>query len=140
MRKASLPESETVKMSKNVEIGGLAAAIMEQLEEYADLTTEGMKKAVTEAGKTVRKEIKASAPSRTGKYAKSWQSKKTAESASSLEVTVYSPSKYRLAHLLEHGHAKRGGGRTAAIPHIAPAEQKGIEQLERDIERCIKNG
>lgn len=47
-------------MPKNVEIGGLAAAVMEQLEEYADLTTECIKKAVTEAGKTVRKEIKAS--------------------------------------------------------------------------------
>lgn len=40
-------------MPKNVEIGGLAAAVMEQLEEYADLTTECIKKAVTEAGKTV---------------------------------------------------------------------------------------
>ena len=127
-------------MSKNVEIGGLAAAVMEQLEEYADLTTEGMKKAVTDAGKAIRKEIKASAPSGTGKYAKSWQAKKTAESATSLEVTVCSPSRYHLAHLLEHGHAKANGGRTAARPHIAPAEEKGIEQLERDIERCIKNG
>ena len=27
-----------------------------------------------------------------------------------------------------------------AIPHIAPAEEKGIEQLEKQIERSIRNG
>lgn len=127
-------------MSKNVEIGALAATVMAQLNEYADLTTDGMKQAVNGAGKTVRKEIQANAPSRTGKYAKSWRVKKTSESSRALEVTVHSPTRYQIAHLLEHGHAKRGGGRVAARPHIAAAEQAGIEQLERDIERCIQNG
>lgn len=53
---------------------------------------------------------------------------------------MYSRNRYQLAHLLEHGHAKRGGGRVAARPHIALAEQSGIEQLEQEIERCIRNG
>ena len=34
----------------------------------------------------------------------------------------------------------RGGGRTRAFPHIAPAEQAGIEQLTRDIERDLQKG
>ena len=55
-----------------------------------------------------------------------------------MQVTVYSPSRYMLAHLLEHGHAKRGGGRVRAIPHIAPAEEVGAEQLEQDILRGLK--
>ena len=127
-------------MGNRINVDALASEVMKELQDYADLTTEGMKKAVTDAGKTVRKEIQATAPSATGKYAKSWKTKKTAESSTTLEVTVHSPSRYQLAHLLEHGHAKVNGGRTAAQPHIAPAEELGAEQLERDIERCIRNG
>lgn len=127
-------------MASRVSIGDMASAINKQLEEYATLTTEGVKSAVTKAGNTVRSEIKANAPSRTGTYAKSWSVKKTAESSNSLEVTVHSRNRYQLAHLLEFGHAKRNGGRVAAQPHIAAAEEKGITELEQEIERCIRNG
>ena len=126
-------------MGTRTSVGNLAAEVMKQLDDYAKVTTEGLKKAVNDAGKTVRKEIQAGAPARTGAYAKSWKVKKTDENSTKLEVTVHS-SKPGLPHLLEHGHAKRNGGRTAAQPHIAPAEEIGIEQLERDIERCIKDG
>ena len=127
-------------MADRVSIGDMASAINKQLEEYASLTTEGVKSAVTKAGNTVRSEIKANAPSRTGNYAKSWSVKKTAESSNSLEVTVHSRNRYQLAHLLEFGHAKRNGGRVAAQPHIAAAEEKGVTELEQEIERCIRNG
>jgi hypothetical protein len=125
-------------MGKTVSIDGLADAVMEELTEYNKLAGETMKKAVTKASQTVRKEIQAGAPVRTGKYAKSWTTKRTKESSTRLEVTVYSPSRYMLAHLLEHGHAKRGGGRVDAIPHIAPAEKTGEEQLLNDIEKALK--
>ena len=94
----------------------------------------------TKAGNSVKKDIGANAPRLTGKYAKSWRTKKTKETSTELEVTVYSPSRYMLAHLLEHGHAKRNGGRVRAIPHIAPAEEAAEEALLRDIERGLKNG
>lgn len=120
--------------SDRVKIDGLAAAVMEGLVEYADLATDDLKSAVRKAGKSVRDDIKANAPVHTGKYAKSWTVKTTKETSNSLEVTVYSPSKYQLAHLLEFGHAKRGGGRTKAQPHIAPAEEAAVKELERTIE------
>ena len=127
-------------MGKTVSIDGLADAVMEELTEYNKLAEETMKEAVTKAGQTVRKEIQTGAPERSGKYAKSWRTKKTKESSRVLEVTVYSPSRYMLAHLLEHGHAKRNGGRTRAFPHIAPAEEVGEKQLEADIIRGLSNG
>lgn len=127
-------------MGKTVSIDSLADAVMEELNEYNKLAEETMKKAVTKAGQTVRKEIQAGAPAKSGKYAKSWRTKKTKESSRALEVTVYSPSRYMLAHLLEHGHAKRNGGRTRAFPHIGQAEETGEKQLEQDIIRGLSNG
>lgn len=123
-----------------IPIDQLASAVMECLEEYADLATDSMKTAVKKSAKTVKSEISANAPRQTGKYAKSWTTKTTEETSSSLEITVHSKNRYQLAHLLEHGHAKRNGGRVGARVHIAPAEQAGIEQLENEIVRSLQNG
>ena len=125
-------------MGKTIPIDGLADAINEGLKEYADLATEDVKKAVKKSAKAVKDQINGFAPVRTGRYAKSWKVKTTAESSTSLEQTVYSPSRYMLTHLLEKGHAKRGGGRVRAIPHIAPAEEMGIELFEGLIEQALK--
>lgn len=122
----------------SLSIDQMADAIMDQLTEYADLATDDMKDAVKDSANLVKRKINSSAPVRTGKYAKSWRTKTTKESANALEITVFSPSRYMLSHLLENGHAKRGGGRVQAIPHIKPAEQAGIEKLQEDIERSLK--
>ena len=127
-------------MARNVRIEEMASAIMESMEEYADLATEDLKKAVKSAGEAVRDEIREKAPKRTGAYRQSWAVKNTKETANSLEVTVYSRDRYRLTHLLEFGHAKRGGGRVSGRPHIAPAEKTGMERLEAEVERSLKNG
>lgn len=124
-------------MGSTVRIDQMADAIMQGLNEYAELATEDMKKAVKAASKTVRKGIQAGAPQKSGAYSKSWVIKTVRETANSLEQTVHSKNRYQLAHLLEHGHAKRGGGRVSGKAHIAPAEQMGIEQLEDAIEKAL---
>lgn len=126
-------------MAQTVKIDQLADAVMKGLEDYAKLAADDLKKDVKKAGDTVKKQIEGSAPKKTGKYAKSWAVKKTKETSDSIELVVHS-KRYQLTHLLEHGHAKRGGGRTRAFPHIAPAEQAGMEQLKRDIERDLQKG
>lgn len=124
--------------SNVVNINEMADVIMKGLNEYAELAAEDMKEAVKHASATVRKEIKANAPSDTGKYAKSWTAKKVRETSQTLTMVVHSKNRYQLAHLLEHGHALRNGGRYDGVVHISLAEQKGIEQLKEEIEQALK--
>ena len=118
-------------------IDNLADEIMKGLTEYVDLAEADMKKAVKKTATAVKKDIAANAPKRTGKYAASWTTKKTKENSHSLEMTVHSKDRYQLAHLLEKGHAKRGGGRVAGRPHIAPAEESGAKMLEKLIAEAL---
>lgn len=111
-------------------IDDLADEIMAGLQEYAELADDAMKTAVQKTATTVKKEITANAPKDTGAYGKSWTAKKIKENSHTLQMTVHSKSHYQLAHLLEKGHAKRGGGRVQGKPHIAPAEEHGAELLE----------
>jgi hypothetical protein len=121
-----------------VRIDQMAHVIMEGLQEYADLAADDLKKAVKKAGDEAKKDIQNNAPVKTGAYKKSWTVKTTKETSNAMEVVVHSKNRYQLAHLLEFGHAKRGGGRTKAIPHIAPAEQRAAELLEREVEAALK--
>ena len=118
-------------------VDAMADEIMKGLTDYADLADTSMKKAVTKTAKSVKDEISANAPKRTGAYSKSWTAKKTKENSHSLEMIVYSKNRYQLAHLLEKGHAKRGGGRVSGKPHIAPAEENGVQLLEHLIEGAL---
>ena len=125
-------------MSRRVSVDGMADAIMEELTKYSDLAADELKSAVKSTAQSVRKDIQASAPSRTGKYKKSWSVQNVKETSESIDLVVHSRDRYQLAHLLEHGHAKRGGGRVAGRPHIAPAEQAGNEKLVKTIEQKLK--
>ena len=111
-------------------IDDMAAEIMRSLTEYADLADTAMKAAVKKTATEVKKEISANAPKRTGKYRKSWATKKTKENSHTLEMTVHSKDRYQLAHLLEKGHAKRNGGRVSGKPHIGGA---GAGRQECDV-------
>lgn len=119
-------------------VDNMTSEIMKGLKEYSELADTEMKKAVRKTATSVKKEISANAPKRTGKYAKSWTSKKTVETGHSLEMVVHSKDRYQIAHLLENGHAKRGGGRVEGKPHIAPAEKNGKILLETLIKKALK--
>ena len=119
-------------------IDDMADEIMKGLTEYADLAETEMKKAVKKTATSVKKEISANAPKKTGSYAKSWSTKKTKENSHSLEMTVHSKNRYQLAHLLEKGHAKRGGGRVSGKPHIATSEENGVQMLENLIKEALE--
>ena len=125
-------------MSQNISIDRMGESIEKELLGFRRLATDGMKMAVKKAGKTARSDINKSAPVRTGRYAKSWKDKVTEEDSQRIHVTVFSPSRYMIAHLLEYGHAMRGGGRVRAIPHIKPAEEHAEEVLLKEIGRALE--
>lgn len=127
-------------MGRKVAVDELADAVMEELDEFAELTADEMKAAVRETASDVRADIRDTAPRDTGAYAKSWAVAKERETAEELSMVVYSKNRYQIAHLLEFGHAKRGGGRVRAYPHIAPARERGERELEQELERRMEHG
>ena len=122
---------------RGIKIDALADEVNKALVDYQKVTTDELKDTIKKAGKDAAKEIKQTAPKKSGKYAKSWTSRAIKETATNIEVSVYSSSRYQLAHLLEHGHALRGGGRAKAIPHIAPAEENAERQIESELRRKL---
>ena len=118
-------------------IENMADEIMRGLHEYSDFADDAMKKAVRKTAAMVKTEISANAPKDTGTYAKSWATKKVSENSHSMTVSIHSRNRYQIAHLLEHGHAKRNGGRVSGKPHIAPAERKGEDVFEDIIRKAL---
>ena len=96
----------------NISIDQLAAEIAKGLSEYSQEVVEKVNISSEKVGKAAVKRLKESSPKRYGKYAKSWAVKTEPEIGQPHKriVHVKAPH-YRLAHLLEHGHAKKGGGR-----------------------------
>lgn len=122
----------------------LGTAISDVIREYTDDVIRELPEACQQAAKKTVKALKSNASKigGTGAYRKSFKSKKTAGDSNITTYTVYS-TKYRIAHLLEHGHViKNQTGRvygvTAAKPHWAPAEQEGMEELEKLIEEAAQ--
>lgn len=117
----------------------LDKAVKDILTEYGEVAIEATKEAIAEVAKESVKKLKSTSPrGRTGKYAKGWTSKVETGRVSA-SATVYGKSgTYQLAHLLEHGHAKRGGGRTTPIQHIEPVEQWSVEEVLQRITQKLE--
>jgi len=117
---------------KTVSVDEMGNAIQKEFEEYVEHTADEVKKIVSQVADDVKEKIQEGAPVDTGAYKKSWTITKTKDSALGAEYTVHSKTRYRLTHLLEFGHAKRGGGRVKAIPHIAKGENLAISELKKE--------
>ena len=124
-------------MAKKITVDQLSDEIMDALEEYKEMTDEVVQTAVDTVSKETKKIVQAGSPVQTGGYQKGWAVKKTSAKAGQVSITVYNRKKPGLTHLLEKGHAKRGGGRVAGQPHIAPAEEYAISELENKIKRGL---
>ena len=125
----------------NISIDQLAAEIAKGLADYSQDVVEKVNVSSDKVGKAAVKRLKQTSPKRYGNYAKSWAMKTEPEVGQPHKriVHVKAPH-YRLAHLLEYGHAKVGGGRVEGRPHIGPAEEEVIREFTAAVEEAIKRG
>jgi hypothetical protein len=113
-------------------------AIARELQNWSHEIEEKLEEVKRDVAKDVNKSLKTKKHTytdRTGRYKKGWRIKKDNQSKSYI---VHNKTDYQLTHLLEKGHAKRGGGRVDPRVHIDPIENKAIEDFLRRIEEAIR--
>lgn len=102
-----------------VEEDQFAAVLGDVLDGIADGSEEAVFKLVHDAVREGRDEWRQNAAGFDWKYGEH-VTYRTLRKGGSVEGHIFS-KKPSLPHLLEKGHAKSGGGRTRAFPHVRPA-------------------
>jgi hypothetical protein len=115
-----------------VNIDGIAKEIAKQVKYYAKDVQEKVEVAKKETADQIKNDAQQDSPKRRPKYIKGWKVKKQKDSY------IVHNTEYQLTHLLENGHMLRNGKRFNGIPHIRPAEEKGIKEFLKKIERAIE--
>lgn len=128
-------------MARHFNAGEMYLEINRLLTEYTEDVTKAIEEEYDSTAKEMLKDIKASSAWKdiTKKYRKGFKIRKINRKGYVSRV-IYNANKPQIVHLLEWGHAKRGGGRVAARPHLKPAEDKYLPRLEKRVEEIIKNG
>ena len=109
------------------------------LEGYVKSVDDAVAEALPKVGKEAVKELKNTSPKNTGRYSKGWRQKVESDGVNGTKLTVYNATSYQLTHLLENGHALRGGGFISGRPHIKPAQDKAEKKAVEEITKAIQN-
>lgn len=109
--------------------------IARMLQEYTDDVLDRIAKEGDKIAKAGAAELRRTSPVDTGEYAAGWTKRR-------IDGTeyIYNAKKPTITHLLEFGHAKRGGGRVAGTPHIKPVEEKVVDDFEKAVIEAIERG
>lgn len=122
----------------NIDVSSFADEIAKQMNTYTEEVTEELEQVIQEDAKILRDELKSTSPVKTGDYKKGWRVKKVKQNGHYTAI-VHNATNYQLTHLLEKGHAKKGGvGRVKAYPHIGSAEEKIVPKFLNDVEEILK--
>lgn len=124
-----------------INIDSMAEEIASIMAGYAADVSTDLKKETRKVAKDTVNELKITSPegkgSKKGHYKDGWTSKVETERSDSIGIKIYNRKKPGLTHLLEKGHAKKGGGRVEGIKHIEPAEQKAIKSYENSLKERL---
>lgn len=112
----------------------LAQYIHDQLAEYAGDVRENINEATHKVALAGVRALRAESPG--GRYPTGWRTWSETTRLGQKE-TIYNSKLPGLAHLLEHGHALRGGGRTRAIVHIQPVEDEIIKSFTEEVKNAL---
>lgn len=119
----------------------LGDAIGKLLTTYHEDVLEKVDAAGDKAVKDLVKKTKATAPVGARRsFKKNIASKRLAKTLNtSTHVWYVKPPDHRLTHLLVHGHAKKGGGRTRANPFLQNALDTVLPEYEKAVKEAVKN-
>lgn len=110
--------------------------IMNALKEYNEKVNRAVQKVLPDVAKEAAEMVRGASPG-SGSYGSGWRSK-VMPATLGVEAVVYNGKKPGLPHLLEKGHAKRGGGRVGAIVHISPAEAWVKSEAVQRVEEALQ--
>lgn len=121
-----------------IKVDNLAQQIAEELQNFSEELMEEIKTNVKSVAKNGCNEIRKTSPKLTGDYRKGWKAVVAYEGDDDIRMIVHNKTDYQLTHLLEHGHAKKNGGRVEGQPHLGPAIEKMEKELMNGINLRLK--
>lgn len=118
--------------------------IGDMLQQYGVDVVRAMEASIDEVAREAVKKLRAESPRsngpKSGEYAKGWTVTFEKGRLRKGAIIHGKSGTYQIAHLLEHGHALRQGGRTSAQVHIAPVEQWAINEAHDRMVRKLEAG
>ena len=123
-----------------ITVDTFSAEVSKLLAEYADDISNN----VEEATKTVARKgaqllkseslsaFKSSNRLKKGRYGTGW-TYKVEKGRTGVSAVLYNSKYPGLPHLLENGHAKRGGGFVPGKKHIAPVEEQVVQLYQEEV-------
>lgn len=133
-------------MSKKVKPEDLQSVLKDYLENYKEAIDEDVVEVTDDITRQAKQELVNTSPRGKGKrdtpYYRGWAIKLSKRRTGQYHKVIWNKTNYQLTHLLEFEHTTRNGGRTRAIPHIRPVEEKYnvefVDKLEKKIRRTSK--
>ena len=126
----------------NVDINSLTRVVSEGLNAYSRTIVDGVEKAAEESVKEMVKRTKQRPTTKLsrGKYARSIASQ-VGENTITARSRIWYVKKprYRLTHLLNNGHAVRGGGRVSGDQHVTRAAETAMRDFESRVVEVIEH-